>query len=466
MVAVLSKTGMKLMPTSEYKARRLLRKGKASIEKHKPFTIRLEEREGGAVQPVAVCMDTGYQHIGVSVKSKKHEYLSLQIDTLKDEKERHDSRRMYRRQRRSRLRYRAPRFDNRRREEGWLAPSLKHKPEIHLQVLTKICAVFPVTSITMEMGQFDTQLLKAVEEGRPAPEGTDYQYGERYGIATLREAVFTRDHYTCQCCGRTIKDNAILHAHHIRYRSQGGTDRMGNLITVCEKCHTPANHKPGGKLYGWEPKVKSFKGATYMTAVRWILYGMVKSSIPDVEIRLTYGASTKIRRRMLDIKKSHANDAFVMGVFHPRHRSRTQAYQKKRRNNRVLEKFYDAKYIDTRTGKKQSGQQLFNGRISRNRKKDSENLHKYRGKKLSAGKRTIRTKHYKFQPHDTVWYQGGRYEIAGCHNNGTRVIILTVDSLTGKSCRKSVSIKQVKHAKYAGGYYKTEQSIYRKESAG
>lgn len=241
---------------------------------------------------------------------------------------------------------------------------------------------------------------------------------------------------------------------------------MGNLITICEKRHTPANHKPGGKLYGWKPKVKSFKGATYMTAVRWILYGMVKNSMPDVKIHLTYGAFTKVRRRTLDIKKSHANDAFVMEAFHPRHRSRTQVYQKKRRNNRVLEKFCDAKYIDARTGQKQSGQQLFNGRISRNRKKDSENLHKYRGKKISAGKRAIRTRHYRFRPHDTVWYRGRRYETVGCHNNGTRAIILTASNTTGKPCKKSVSIKQLKHVRYAGGYYKTEPFTYGKEVAG
>ena len=73
----------------------------------------------------------------------------------------------------------------------------------------------PITSIMMEMGQFDIQVLKAVEEGTPIPERKDYQQWERYGIATLREAVFTRDGYTCQCCGRNIEDGAVLHVHNI-----------------------------------------------------------------------------------------------------------------------------------------------------------------------------------------------------------------------------------------------------------
>ena len=405
-VAVISRTGKKLMPTSEYRARRLLKSGKAVKHSFDPFTICLTEREDGDVQPVEVCVDTGYIHIGISVKSEKHEYLALQVDTLTDEKERHEAQKAYRRTRRNRKRYRKPRFDNRRRDKEWLPPSLEHKKDIHIRQIKRICDVMPVTSITMEMGTFDTQALKALEEGRPLPQGKDYQQGERYGTATLREAVFSRDDYTCQCCGRSIKDHAILHVHHIRYRSQGGTNRIGNLITVCDKCHTPANHQPGGKLWNWKPKIKSFKGATYMTAVRWKLYHEVEAMFLDKEIHITYGAGTKERRRQLAIEKSHVNDAYVMGRFQPQHRATPVYKQKKRRNNRCLEKFYDAKYIDSRDGKKKTGKELFNGRISRNHKKDSENLHPYRRRKVFAGKRTIRKQRYPIQPHDIVVYDG------------------------------------------------------------
>lgn len=300
-VAVVSRTGVPLMPTSPYRARKLLASGKEEKYGYDPFTIRLTERETGDTQPVELCMDTGYIHIGVSVKSEKHEYLALQIDTLTDEKKKHEKCREKRRNRRSRKRYRKPRFDNRKRDKGWLAPSLEHKKEIHVQAAERICRVSPVTDITMEMGNFDTQVLKAKEEGRPLPQGTDYQQGERYGTATLREAVFSRDNYTCLRCGRTMKDGAYFHVHHIRYRSQGGTDRMANLATVCEKCHTPANHQPGGKLYNWKPEIKSFKGATFMTAVRWQMYREIKEKIPDVSVHLTYGAATKERRRRLQI---------------------------------------------------------------------------------------------------------------------------------------------------------------------
>ena len=90
-VAVISKTGERLMPTSEYRARKLLKSGKAIKYSYHPFTIQLTKRETGEVQPIELCMDTGYIHMGISVKSGKHEYLAEQIDTLTDERSRHDA---------------------------------------------------------------------------------------------------------------------------------------------------------------------------------------------------------------------------------------------------------------------------------------------------------------------------------------------------------------------------------------
>ena len=101
------------------------------------------------------------------------------------------------------------------------------------------------------------------------------------------------------------------------------------------------------------------------------------------------------RSRAGNITKSHVNDAYVMGRFHPKHRSRPVIFQKKRRNNRILEKFYDAKYIDSRDESKKTGQQLFNGRTNRNHNTDTENLRKYRKDKVSRGRRAIRTTRYR-----------------------------------------------------------------------
>ena len=133
-VCVLSNSGERLMPTFRLgKVRHLLKAGKAKIVKHHPFTIQLLYDSKTNTQPIEICEDVGYNYIGISVKSQSHEYVSAQYDTLQDEKACHDSCRKLRRARRNRLRYRKPRFDNRKRGEGWLAPSLRHKDAVVIE---------------------------------------------------------------------------------------------------------------------------------------------------------------------------------------------------------------------------------------------------------------------------------------------------------------------------------------------
>ena len=151
---VIAKSGTKLMPTSRVRARKLLRAGRAVIVNYMPFAIQLTyDLSKPAVQEIEVCVDTGSEHIGISVKSEKHEYVHLQADNLSNEKERHEDQISYRRTRRNRKRYRKAHFDNRRIPEGWLAPTVMHKKDNHLQLLKKVVSFFPVTRIVTEVGQ-------------------------------------------------------------------------------------------------------------------------------------------------------------------------------------------------------------------------------------------------------------------------------------------------------------------------
>lgn len=112
---IMAKDGTRLMPTTNVKkVRKLLKTKRAVIHTYRPFTIQLLYESEKNVQPVEFAQDAGYQHVGISIKSDKHEYISAQYDLLPDEVERHNDCRKYRRTRRNRLRYRAPRFDNRR----------------------------------------------------------------------------------------------------------------------------------------------------------------------------------------------------------------------------------------------------------------------------------------------------------------------------------------------------------------
>lgn len=53
----------------------------------------------------------------------------------------------------------------------------------------------------------------------------------------LRHEVFKRDNYTCVECGARKEDGAVLHVDHIIPVSQGGTDELSNLQTLCDKCN-------------------------------------------------------------------------------------------------------------------------------------------------------------------------------------------------------------------------------------
>lgn len=433
MVYVLNNLGQPLMPTNRYaKVRILLKEKKAKVVNSKPFTIQLLYNTTEYKQTIKLGIDSGYLNIGFSAITEKKELISGEVKLLKNMSERLKEKAMYRKQRRSRLRYRKPRFDNRKRSESWLAPSIQHKFDSHIRFIDKLKKILPITNIVIEVANFDTQLLK-----NPSIEGTNYQNGEQKDFFNLREYILHRDDHKCQNPNCKSKDkNPVLEVHHIGFWKKDRSNRPGNLITLCNKCHTPKNHKEKGFLWGWQPKVKSFKDATFMSMVRWRLKN-------TLNCKHTYGYITKSNRIALKLDKTHYNDAFCIAGGTIQSRIEPLIYEQIRRNNRSLEKFYDAKIIDIRTKQKVSGQDLFNGRRTRNKSLNSENLRKYRGEKISKGKRTIRQKRYFYQPNDLVKFENEIYTVKGTHNKGTRVML--------KENNKSVKIESLKPCKFRKG---------------
>lgn len=427
MVYVLSKSSKPLMPTKRYgKVRRMLRDGKAKVVKAKPFTIQLTYETTQYTQPITLGVDAGYQTIGISAITEKDELISGECQLLQGQVERNKERLIYRRQRRNKLRHRKPRFDNRKKPKDWLAPSIQHKLDSHIRLINQIKTILPITQIIIEVANFDIQAIK-----NPSISGKDYQQGEQLGYWNLREYILHRDNHQCQCC----KSKGVLEVHHIGYWKNDRTDRPGNLITLCISCHTPENHK--GFLYGWQPKLKPFKAETFMSTVRWKLVNILNCTH-------TYGYLTKSQRIDLGLEKTHANDAFCIAGGTTQTRSTLFTIQQVRRNNRSLEKFYDAKYIDIRTGKKATGQELNNGRHTRNTNLNTENLRQYRGKKLSKGRRQIRKSRYPFQPGDVVFHEGKKYTVKGTQNLGAYVKLTDLP--------KPVRTDRLKHLHFGKGF--------------
>ena len=427
MVYVKSKDGKALMPTSNAKARKLLKQKKAKVVSLRPFVIKLTYKtKTEYTQKLHLGVDSGYSNIGFSVIDTKQEYIAGEVKLLEGMKDRLCAKRSYRRVRRNRLRYRKPRWNNRvkSKKKGWLAPSIRHKLDTHIKFIDYLKSILPIGKITIEVANFDIQKIK-----NPSISEKEYQEGDMFGFWNVREYVLHRDGHKCQNPDCKYKDKdkkeQILKVHHIIYRSKGGTDRPENLITLCSKCHTPANHKKGKFLYDWcmnGKKVRGFKDATFMSMIRWRLVNELKSKYDNVFI--TYGYITKNHRIKNGIEKSHLNDAFAIakGTSQVRTSNKFEVIQS-RLKNRSLEMFYDSKIIDTRTGKKVSGADLNCGRSTRNKNLNTENLRKYRGAKISKGQRRIRKKKYFYQPNDLIKYNGKVYTVKGTQNKGRSIAL-------------------------------------------
>ena len=135
MVYVKSKDGKALMPTSNAKARKLLKQKKAKVVSLRPFVIKLTYKtKTEYTQKLHLGVDSGYSNIGFSVIDAKQEYIAGEVKLLEGMKDRLCTKRSCRRARRSRLRYRKPRFNNRvkSKKKGWLAPSIRHKLDTHI----------------------------------------------------------------------------------------------------------------------------------------------------------------------------------------------------------------------------------------------------------------------------------------------------------------------------------------------
>ena len=307
LVYVLKQNGQPFMPTERSgKIRRLLKEGKAKVVRREPFTIKLlYEPETSVVQECYCGVDTGSKHVGVAVVGNDKVLYQSQTKLRNDVKKKMERKRMYRRNKRCRkTRYRKPRFLNRRNSirEDRLPPSVKHKVQSHIDEIEFCKKILPVSDLILEVSQFDTALMKNPSLITEKVRHWGYQKGFNYGYSSRRSAILHRDNYTCQCCG---KKNCRLEVHHIKFRSNGGTDDEENLITLCKECHKGVH--VGTVVLNKKPKKsKGLKHATHMSIIRsWLL----KKYPNAIE---TFGFVTAENRNHLKLEKDHYIDACVI----------------------------------------------------------------------------------------------------------------------------------------------------------
>ena len=330
MIYVISREGNPLMPTRRNAhVRRLLDQGRATVVALAPFTIRLAYGTEDGVQPVSLGVDAGTAHIGLSACSDKHELFKAEVQLRTDIVDNLATRRAQRRTRRSRLRYRKPRFQNRRasKKQGWLPPSVRNKVEAHKRAVAKVNRILPVSETHVEVGNFDAQRIN-----NPDIKGAEYQQGEQMGFWNVREYVLARDGHECQHCHGRSKDK-VLNVHHIESRKTGG-DAPNNLVTLCETCHK-ALHR--GEITLKRKRGQSLRDAAAMNAMKERLVDELRETYPNVT--RTYGYVTKYHRIEYGVGKSHMNDArIISGQFTAEPIGEGWIMRQVRRHNRQLHK--------------------------------------------------------------------------------------------------------------------------------
>jgi 5-methylcytosine-specific restriction endonuclease McrA len=380
------------MPTTPHKARKLLKTGKVKVVQRTPFMFRLLNATGENKQDIELGIDPGYSQSGFSVITAKKELLAGEVQFRMDVSKKLTKRRMYRRTRRSnKTRYRPPRFDNRRREKGWLAPSIQHKLDSHLRLIRKIQKMLPITKIIVEVATFDPQKLQ-----NPEIRGVEYQQGELQGYE-VREYILHKWGRTCAYCGKT---NIPLEMEHIIPKSRGGSNRVTNLTLSCRQCNLKKGNMTA-KEFG-SPQIQA-KAKTSLKATPFM--NLVRTRLAEtLGCTQTFGYITKFHRSPMGLPKSHVNDAFVIAGGTTQERSSPYQVHQVRRNNRSLQK--DRKGF----------------------------------------KRAIRKQCYPYQPYDVVNYNNTTYRVKGTHNKGKRVIIVTPPK------HKSLNVAQIELVTYGKGF--------------
>ncbi|MBV6622477.1 MAG: HNH endonuclease [Rivularia sp. (in: Bacteria)] len=302
-----------LNPIAPKKARRLLDKGKAAVFRMYPFTIILKTAvEKPVLTPCQIKIDPGSKVTGFALVREGKVLWGMELEHRGGLiKKKLESRRAVRQGRRNRnTRYRKPRFLNRKRNEGWLAPSLEHRILTVETWVKRLIKFVPVSNIWVEKVKFDMQQMQ-----NPEISGVEYQQGELKGYQ-VREYLLEKWDRECTYCA---KKDIPLQIEHIHPKSKGGSNRINNLCLACEKCNQKKGNKPIEEFLKKKPSLlqkikakakKSLKDAAVVNATR---NKLVKVLGGIKTVFTSTGAQTKFNRIRLNLPKEHWVDAACVG---------------------------------------------------------------------------------------------------------------------------------------------------------
>ena len=312
MVFVLDKSKKPLNMISHAKARILLKNRLAVVHKIYPFTIRLRDNSCvGRDKTYTVKLDPGSRTTGVAIVDDKDSVVMLAEIEHRGNLIKKDlaSRRMIRRSRRNRkTRYRAARFLNRTRPEGWLAPSVKSRADNVVNFIRKYKKFLNINKVMIENVNFDTaQMSSDIKLW-----GVDYQQGNLYQ-KELKSFIFNRSNGKCVYCGAKATE-----IDHVIPRSKGGTNSTYNLVASCRACNQIKSNlslKEFGKImnkdYSHLKLRKLPKDAAIVQIARNYMVKEITKLVSDTTLHDAW--LTKYNRDSLGLSKQHYYDALSVG---------------------------------------------------------------------------------------------------------------------------------------------------------
>lgn len=122
----------------------------------------------------------------------------------------------------------------------------------------------------------------------------------------LRAKVLARDQYSCRSCGTKL-DPRLAHLAHVRPRSEGGTDDIDNLQTLCPVCNYKADRIidfiPSAQLArAW---IAAFLRAPAATIIVSVVVGIAVTLLATI-----YG----VEKRNQQEKQRQANQSYVAQI--------------------------------------------------------------------------------------------------------------------------------------------------------
>ena len=307
-----------LAPCSPRRARILVQQGKAhSRHRNGVYYLTLHRTiPQESIQSADLMIDPGKSFTGIAIvhDDEQHNRTILFCATLRhrnDIQKRMTQRASFRRTRRGRLRFRKPRFSNRRRPAAWLPPSLRSRLDNTLTWIDRLTGLIAISEIHVETAQFDAQRLR-----NPEVHGIEYQQGPLYRT-TLRAFVIHRDNSTCRYCDRKAKP---VELDHVIPRSISGPNTPWNLVVACHKCNQRKGNKTVAEFLKRRPQrltnieaqlQKPLASAAHMNVIIPALLNRLRQE--GVPVTEHDAAQTAANRQTLNVEKDHHIDAAVLG---------------------------------------------------------------------------------------------------------------------------------------------------------